>query len=294
VDTVHSRIQIIFWIFDGALGAFTDMKAKLRSLASSITLLISLTASCSFLQDNAPWLRMRFATFSVSQQHARLRALPSDEESAGWVDQAVRLRKEVEALEAAAIARRGSKERNATPITPLTAAAEYTDVEDSVWVLSYRFSNEPESDLDDNERRRFFAGKLTVKLRRDGYTDLILHESTGPKSEFSAIVKTWGWDVEMSKDRIDNGAESEYILFSVDFNLAPTSESADMMKERIYFQARVQRDDRTRIISFTEGTATVKRDVVQSSARWGLFSPTGILAQFRYVGDFVAKAGVEN
>jgi hypothetical protein len=270
------------------------MTPKLTSLASLITLLTSLVASCSFVQDDVPWSRMRFATLSLSQQRARLRALPSDEESAGWVDRAVQLRKEIEALEAAAITRRGSAERKSTPITPLVAAAEYTNVEDSVWVVSYRFSNEPESDLDDNERRRFFAGKLTVKFRRDGFTDLIRHESTGPKSELSDIAKTWGWDVEMSKDRKDNGAESEYILFSVDFNLASAGENTDMMKERIYFQARVQRDDRTRIISFTEGTATVKRDVVQSSARWGLFSPAGILAQFRYVGDFVAKAGVGN
>jgi hypothetical protein len=275
----------------------SEMATKPRSLATAsfFILLVSLTVSCSFVQDDVPWLRMRFATLSLNQQHARLRASPSDEESAGWVDRAVQLRKEVEVLEAAAIARRGATERKATSITPMAAAAaEYTDVEDSVWVLSYRFSNEPESDLDDGERRRFFAGKLTAKFRRDGYTDLILHESTGPKSEFSSVAKTWGWDVEISKDRKDSGAESEYILFSVDFNLAPTSENTDMIKERIYFQARVQRDERTRVISFTEGTATVKRDIVQSSARWGLFSPAGILAQFRYVGDFVAKAGVGN
>jgi hypothetical protein len=62
-----------------------------------------------------------------------------------------------------------------------------------------------------------------------------------------------------------------------------------IISQRFYFQARQTKEKQTNIVSLSEGTVTVKQDIVQKSARWGLFSPAGILAQFRYVGDFVSK-----
>ena len=57
-----------------------------------------------------------------------------------------------------------------------------TDLADSKWTISYRFSDQPESRSttnDDNNndnddiKRIFYSGKVTIQLRSDGYTDLL-------------------------------------------------------------------------------------------------------------------------
>jgi hypothetical protein len=61
-------------------------------------------------------------------------------------------------------------------------------------------------------------------------------------------------------------------------------------KEHYYFQARVDRDSSTGIISLRDGTITVKKDVTErTKGRWGLFNLAGMESQSRYCGDFVAK-----
>jgi hypothetical protein len=209
---------------------------------------------------------------------------------------ASKIREEVRELEAEAALSRQGRKPGFTEFLP-TNTAEYLDIANSVWVFSYRFASDPEDTSErsnDNAmmQRRLFGGKVTVKFRQDRYTDIISQESYGTTIENCNLVKAWGWDIELSKDNENDVdmKDQEYILFSVDVEFPSTTDSSSVStKERFYFQARKDTDARTGIITLADGTVTVKRDIVQKSARWGFFSPAGILAQFRYVGDFVAK-----
>ena len=212
-----------------------------------------------------------------------------------WLSVASKIRQEVSELEAAAALSRQGK---INEVSPKKSVVDYTDVANSVWILSYRFANDPEESNEKNRddslmtQRRLFGGKVTVRFRQDGYTDIVSQESYGSTIESCNIIKAWGWDVELSKDDENDGdmKDQEYILFSMDVEFpTATSGSASITTERFYFQARKDADARTGIISLSDGSVTVKRDIVQKSARWGFFSPAGILAQFRYVGGFVAK-----
>lgn len=247
-----------------------------------------LSQSCSF--GRSTWTSLAFlpsrkerVSFNIEKVPQNLAALM--DESSEWLDKAAKLRREVQELEASS--KRRSTEVPNTNVRPM----EYTEVADSVWVLSYRFSDQPEPAEDDasGPRRRFYGGKLTVKFRRDGYTDLVSQEASGSATETCKLVKAWGWDIEMSKDNEKGGDEKEYLVFSIDVDLSSTTNHNQASLQRFYFQARQDKDPKTGALSFAEGTVTIKRDVVQNSTRWGFFSPAGILAQFRYVGDFIAK-----
>mmetsp|Transcript_19038 Transcript_19038/g.24508 ORF Transcript_19038/g.24508 Transcript_19038/m.24508 type:complete len:165 (-) Transcript_19038:174-668(-) len=133
----------------------------------------------------------------------------------------------------------------------------------------------PKDDKEDIEPSSRFGGKLTVFFKSDGYTEIISHK---PSKDDKALkmVKAWGWDVENS-----NEDDKDYLLFSVDVQLP------DGKKEKFYMQARQESESNS--IFFQEGTVTVKQDVSKSGSRWGLFSPQGILAEFRFVGNFVAR-----
>lgn len=149
----------------------------------------------------------------------------------------------------------------------------YKSINDSTWTLTYRFADRPESR---EETRTLYSGKLTVIFLNDGYTEVVRHESALAK-----VQKVWGWDVEQSNN--DDDDVQEYLLFSVDFVLPSVG------KQRFYFQARKDVNGLGNI-SLAEGTITVKQDVVDSNAsRWSLFSPRGILAEFRAVGEFIGK-----
>jgi hypothetical protein len=209
---------------------------------------------------------------------------------------ASKIREEVRELEAAAALSRQGKNIGLTGSLP-TNTTEYLDIGNSFWALSYRFATDPEESIERNNgnammQRRLFGGKVTVGFRQDGYTDIISQESYGTSIENCNLIKAWGWDVELSKDN-ENDADmndQEFILFSVDVEFPSiTGASTTTTKERFYFQARKDTDARTGIISLADGTVTIKRDIVEKSTRWGFFSPAGILAQFRYVGGFVAK-----
>jgi hypothetical protein len=235
-----------------------------------------------------------------------LSAVPDDlnQQPDEWLNRASKIREEMRELElVAAISRQGKKLGTSASEPVRTNTVEYIEISNSVWALSYRFANDPEeSNEGDKENtslsRRLFGGKVTVKFRQDGYTDIISQESYGSSLDSCNLIKAWGWDIELSKDNENdaNMNDQEYILFSMDVEF-PNSENSighstattNSKKERFYFQARKDTDIRSGIISLVDGTVTVKRDIVQKSARWGFFSPAGILAQFRYVGDFVAK-----
>lgn len=195
------------------------------------------------------------------------------------LDEASRLRQEAEELEAKL--RASSAEAKPAQPKEIISIISYSDMKDSVWTFSYRFSDRPESDEGDQgavTKRDFFVGKLCLKFRSDGFTDLISHN---PQREGTEVTKAWGWDLERSNDD-----DKDYILFSIDAKLPGNSSS-----QRFYFQAR-QDFDKGNSIALKEGTITIKQDLIDSKktpGMWGLFSPRGILAQFRYVGDFTAK-----
>lgn len=70
-------------------------------------------------------------------------------------------------------------------------------------------------------------------------------------------------------------------------------------KERYYFQARIEQEQdsisasasaSSAAIALKDGTITVKKDITEKTGgMWGLFNVAGILTEFRYCGDFVAK-----
>ena len=102
-----------------------------------------------------------------------------------------------------------------------------------------------------------------------------------------------------------NEDELDYLLFSADIVLPPTTKSTTSesngsaimnMPERFYFQARVDKkpsSNSNNVISLQDGSVTVKRNIESSTGGlwWGLFRGADqILAQFREVGQFRCKA----
>lgn len=201
------------------------------------------------------------------------------------LDKASQLRQEATDLESKLRTEQvGKPKRNTPKVNKPDIIPVCKRIEDSVWTFTYRFSSQPESSDEEEQAkpRVFFGGKLSVKFRADGFTDIVAHE-TGDASKALSIVKTWGWDTEYS-----NQDETEYLLFSVDIKV-PETKIDKAGQERFYLQARQEREGDAIVLK--EGTVTVKRDVNDSASPgfWGVFSGKGILAQFRYVGDFVAK-----
>lgn len=197
---------------------------------------------------------------------------PSDAETLR--ESAQKLRDEANALES---------NMDRKPKAVADAAVVYTSLKESMWTLTYRFASDPPSDEDDRAVSNY-SGKLTVKLLPDGYTELISHEPSGGADARLDVLKVWGWDKEFS-----NEDEKDYVLFSTNIR-APASDVAMANEElRFYWQARVDYDSTNRAISLADGTVTVKKDVEPPGGFWGIFNGGGILAQFRYVGNFAAK-----
>jgi hypothetical protein len=250
----------------------------------------------------------------------------SMDERTKYLEKATQLRRDIERLE------QQQQQSTSTSTTNRVLSqqqqqqqvkVEVTDIANSIWIISYRFSDEPEQDTtsDNNNNyneevlvRKFYSGKVTVKFRKDGYTDIISQSSVGAGTTDSTnnintlhILKAWGWDIERgsgggsSTDDDDN--DIDYILFSLDVHLpssssSPTSSIIGTTKQRFYFQARQVRNNKQSstsktILSFEDGTITIKQDILDSNKktpkRWGLFSPRGILVQFRSVGNFIMK-----
>ena len=206
-----------------------------------------------------------------------------DEERKKLLDMASTLRKEAEALETKLRSERGissKKQESYKTAAAVSPDIAYNSLGGSTWKLTYRFSDEPAKDENENEKPVvFYRGQLTLQFKADGYTDLIIHEGGDSVAKID-VVKVWGWDEELSQEDGER-----YLLFSIDAT-TPTNPT----KQRFYFQARIERDNKN-IISPKEGTVTIKQDLAKSRGimNLGFLSARGILAQFRYVGDFIAK-----
>jgi len=208
---------------------------------------------------------------------------------------AERLRREAEELEGEMTERRKARVESSTPPTPsdrtTSPPASYAALGDSAWTVSYRFSSDPppkDGDGDGGGREvpkiRYYSGKVDVLFRADGYTVVQNDDRVGGGIRYS---KFWGWDEELSE--LDN---ERYLLFSADVSLPPDDPYAantNADSERVYFNARIVKDLRTGSVSMDDGKVSVKRDVEPPGGFWGVFGGQGILAQFRYVGDFACR-----
>ena len=165
-----------------------------------------------------------------------------------------------------------------------TPSPDVTKLSDSTWTISYRFSSQPKEDDEDSVIPNY-SGKMTVFFKGDGYSELkSMPDSSGAGDTKTSILKIWGWDEENSQE--DN---KQYLLFSMDVQFPKSDPKLPGAKARCYFQARIDKDSRGSL-SLSEGTVTVKKDVSEkTNGMWGLFQVAGILSQFRYVGDFIAK-----
>jgi len=188
-----------------------------------------------------------------------------------------------------------------------------TQLENSVWTLSYRFSSQPipkddDSDSRDNHNNQereeqtqkliFYSGKMNLLLKTDGYSEQLLPPvliNVTNNNHDIEIIKIWGWDRETSGE--DN---LEYLLFSMDVKLPNSDPLLSSSKknqnqsqiERYHFQARIEQkqENSNNMITLKDGTITVKKDIAErTKGRWGLFNVAGILTEFRYCGNFVAK-----
>ena len=202
------------------------------------------------------------------------------------LEAASRLRKEAEELEMAV---RGNKSSDASSDKkPVSLQTKFTSFEDSSWTISYRFASDalPQGDDDDEEedvKVTYYSGKVKIVLTADGYTNMIDDEENSSSSKLS-FEKFWGWDEETSRED-----DLQYILFSADVMLPTSDPNFEKKPTRFYFQSQVDRDSRTGEISLRDGTVTVKKDIEPPGGFWGVFNAGGILAQFRYCGNFLMK-----
>lgn len=229
----------------------------------------------------APTIIFRTSTACTSPRKflSLFSSLSPEEERQRLLDMAKKLRTEAQNLEEEV---RNKPKQDLSPPVPTIQSTKVTDLKDSTWTVSYRFSSQPKDDDDDDKNGIVlpnYSGKLTVLLKADGYSELI---STA--DDRLQIVKIWGWDEEYSQED-----QKQYLLFSMDVQFPKSDPKLPERKERYYFQARIDRSTNGEI-SLSDGTVTVKKDVSEKTkGMWGLFQVAGILTQFRYVGDFIAK-----
>ena len=213
----------------------------------------------------------------------------SGSDAGKMLESASRLRREALELEAEMSKTRLSSVPSSTFNKIMTQEKKYETLSDSKWLLTYRFSSEPYSkDSDEGSNLQFYAGTIPINLRSDGYTDILKEEknekkTSGKKIEFT---KFWGWDEE-----IENEDDQNYLSFSADI-LFPLSDAnySDDASRRVYFTARVDKDEKSGEITLSDGTVTLKSSYEPLGGGWGLFNAGGILAQFQYCGEFLCKA----
>jgi len=215
-------------------------------------------------------------------------------DNADLLEKARRLREEASLME--------DDLKAATNATPPTFSADVpvaivnTQLEESIWTLTYRFSSQPppkdgDNSNNNNEPTRqtiFYSGKTNLLLKEDGYSEQIIAKGNETKEKDIEIVKIWGWDRETSAED-----DLDYLLFSMDVKFPESDPELSNQKERYYFQARIEQETDTTSIALKDGTITVKKDVTEKTGgMWGLFNVAGILTEFRYCGDFAARASL--
>lgn len=217
-----------------------------------------------------------------------LRSSSESSDSERLRNSASKLRKEAEELERTLSE---TKRNTLASMPPPPKKITYSDLRDSAWELTYRFSSEPLVSQDESAKeeppttpRKFYSGKVRIKFRSDRYTDVLPAPSGGGGANEASFRKFWGWDLETSQE---DGLK--YICFSADAVLP----SSDAGEERIYFNARI--DDASGAGAITElalndCTVTVKRNIDPSKGLWGIFrGADGILAEFRKAGEFKCR-----
>ena len=188
-------------------------------------------------------------------------------------ESAQRLRKEAKDLEDGLSDKR-------TPMNLPAALVTYVTLADSTWTCTYRISSDARND--DEQDLSQYSGTVTLTLNTNGYSDLVSQTPTG--ASILVFDKVWGWDQERS-----NEDELDCVLFSTSVTLPSDDKFAPNQTMRFYWQARVETSSLGQL-TLQEGTVTVKKDVQPPGGFWGAFSGAGILAQFRFVGNFNAKA----
>jgi hypothetical protein len=209
----------------------------------------------------------------------------NSQESKNLLEKAKNLRKEAGLLEQKLReTKAATATSNAIDTSNTNIPTKVTKLEDSVWKLSYRFSSQPKDDDEDTILPNY-SGKLTIRLTPDGYSEIVSSTDTSNADNNSLVIsKVWGWDVEYSQED-----DQQYLLFSMDVQFPKSDPKRPNQVERCYFQARLDKEIDNTIV-FQDGTVTVKKDVSEKTkGRWGLFQVGGILTEFRYVGDFIAK-----
>jgi len=235
-------------------------------------------------------------TVTPLPQHQHSRLHMSSDETNELLKKASLLRREAEALEETVRGTRDKDSKNISVETKMKGAPKktYTSLKDSDWVISYRFASD-DINRDDNEddttvKPIFYSGKVKISLSEDGYTNMLNMNSDSDndstKDSSSSVLtfeKFWGWDEEISSED-----ELQYVLFSADV-LLPESDPNDGQPVRFYFQAQVDIDNNSNEITLSGGTVTLKKDIKPPGGFWGVFNGGGILAQFRYCGEFIMK-----
>lgn len=265
-------------------------------LAALVCLSISIiTRTNAFLQTG--FVVPIYKTTTVSTSATRINSSSSssgsgsgnNDENTDLLEKARLLREEASLMEDNLRAATPSATAKAVLVAPIVVN---TKLEESIWTLSYRFSSQPIPEDDNNSKEpqkttTFYSGKMNLLLKGDGYSEQIIAKGNGNDNNKQQndieILKIWGWDRETS-----NEDDLDYLLFSMDVKFPESDPELSNKKERYYFQARIDPDGNNIVLK--DGTITVKKDVTEKTGgMWGLFNVAGILTQFRYCGDFVAK-----
>ena len=217
--------------------------------------------------------------------------LSNESEQDALLNKASQLRKEAQELEKKLPKDKTSEGRASSSTGGATAIpSSYTSLDNSNWTISYRFASDPPPKEDDGDgtvmeqKLLYYSGKVSIRFRQDGYTDILT--TTDPKSSPVTFVKFWGWDTEISEEDGETylSFSSDVVLPSNDLNY---NDGASL---RFYFNAKVEESEADGVLSIRDGTVTVKRDVQSPGGGfWGVFNGGGILAQFRYCGEFLIK-----
>lgn len=200
-----------------------------------------------------------------------------DDSSENLLEKARMLREEAERMESEMESSGRKNVKIEADSTISQSPVQYTVLDESVWELRFRVRDEKdEKDEEESSSRllKSVGGTIVLKFKADGYTDII-----GDNQAY--FQKIWGWDEDQDEEK---GEVGQYLLFSADSIKMEEAGFAD--GTRLYFNIRIDRD-KDGIISLSDGKITVKKEL--KSGFWGVFNSSGILAQFRVIGDFVCK-----
>ena len=226
------------------------------------------------------------AKSGISTSSRRTILCMAQDEKNDLLDKAKRLRQEAEELESNLRSKRGDSKNIKEEVTTAPKKV-YKDIKNSEWQLSYRFAsdaiNRDKEDDSSSSKPVIYSGKVKIQLSADGYTNVIPDGDSSSEGKLK-FAKFWGWDEEISRED-----DEKYLLFSADVMLPSSDPNFSKKPIRFYFQTRIEKDRRSGEIFLDDGTVTLKKDIEPPGGFWGIFNAEGILAQFRYCGEFIMK-----